>query len=210
MKLYLPIALGIVCLVLVAALMKTRSDDGALHETDVTTITDFSNRLGTAQSQIVIRDVNLSSLSNRLNACQSASLVLSNQLVESQSAARLQSGEITNLNQQLAAITSEKLALDQHIVELTNQVTKLAGQLGATEATLDQANKDYALLENRLRRDVAERLVIERKFYNPGDLQAQMEKLSSHPGAFDVTADQIYAGLDVEVKSNSFHVIAPD
>jgi hypothetical protein len=76
---------------------------------------------------------------------------------------------------------------------------------------LVQFRKDYGLLQNRLQRDVGERLVIERKFNNPEALQAQLVKLKEYGGSFDVTADKIYSGLDVEVRSNGVaHVIAPD
>jgi len=60
-----------------------------------------------------------------------------------------------------------------------------------------------------LRRDVAERAVVERKFYNLSELRAQMEKLKDYPGG-EVSAESIYAGLDVEVTSNAVHIIAPN
>jgi hypothetical protein len=56
---------------------------------------------------------------------------------------------------------------------------------------------------------VAERIVAERKFNNLLELQSQMEKLKKNP-ADAITEEGIYAGLDVEVKSNKFHVISPD
>ena len=85
----------------------------------------------------------------------------------------------------------------------------LTGQIALTTSNLNQVNKDYALLENRLRRDVAARVVVERKFNNPSELQTQLQYLKEHPAA-EVSADSIYAGLDVEVQSNAFHVIAPN
>jgi len=56
---------------------------------------------------------------------------------------------------------------------------------------------------------VAERVVVERKFNNPPELKAQLENLKQNPAGV-ISAEGIYAGLDVEVKSNSFHVISPD
>jgi len=98
--------------------------------------------------------------------------------------------------------------LDRRVLDLTNQVAGLTRQLAVAQTNLNQSYQDYALLENRLRRDVAERLVLERKFNNPSELRAQIENLQWSP-AQEVSADRIYAGLDVEVKSNTFHVIAP-
>src|SRR5438477_380388 len=79
-----------------------------------------------------------------------------------------------------------------------------------TDTALNQANTNYALLENRLRRDVAERLVIQRKFYNRAELQAQLDTLKNDPFTPQISEHSIYAGLDVEVQSNSVHVISPD
>ena len=56
---------------------------------------------------------------------------------------------------------------------------------------------------------MAERVVVERKFNNPSELQAQMQYLKKHPAGV-ISADSIYAGLDVEVKSNAVHVISPN
>jgi hypothetical protein len=94
-------------------------------------------------------------------------------------------------------------------MDLTNQLAGLARQMALTQTNLVQANKDHALLENRLRRDVAERMVVERKFNNPLELQAQIQNLKTNP-AVVISAESIYAGLDVEVKSNAVHVISPD
>lgn len=148
-------------------------------------------------------------LSNRLDESRVASVTFSNQLVEAESTIALGADQITNLNRQVAEVESENQTLGQRVMDLTNQMASLKGQIALTGASLDQANKNYALLENRLRRDVAERVVVERKFNNLSELQAQMQKLKENPtGA--ITAERIYAGLDVEVESNSFHVISPD
>jgi chromosome segregation ATPase len=122
----------------------------------------------------------------------------------------LNTEQITNLNQQVAAAESENQTFVQRFMDLTNQMAGLTSQIASNEAGLNQANKDYALLENCLRRDVAERVVAERKFYNPLELQTQMQKLKKNP-AEAISAENIYRGLDVEVKSNgTLHVIPRD
>jgi hypothetical protein len=107
-------------------------------------------------------------------------------------------------------VESENQTLGRRVMDLTNQMAGLTSQIASNEAGLNQANKDYALLENCLRRDVAERVVAERKFYNPLELQTQMQKLKKNP-AEAISAENIYRGLDVEVKSNgTLHVIPRD
>ena len=213
MKTYLSIALALACTVLVISLVAMKRGDEAQHESDADAMADFSNRLDTAQMQIAVGNGKIITLSNRLDESQSGALILSNQLTEAESALALDAEQITNLTRQVAEARSENQTqgqtLDRRVMELTNQLAGLTSQLASTQAHLDQANKDYALLENRLRIDVAERVVVERKFNNPLELQAQLQKLKAHPAEV-ISAGDIYAGLDVEVKSNTFHVISRD
>ena len=211
MKDYLTTILFLVCVVLVIALVVIERGDSAQHETDAGSIADFSNRLDSVQMDLTIRQGAMIILSNSLDQCQLASVALSNQLSGAQSALALDAERITNLDlqvAQLSGVQAENQRLNGRLAELTNRMAGLAQQLVLTNASLAEANRNYGLLENRLRRDVGERLVVERKFNNPSELQAQLDYLKLHPAAA-ITADDIYAGLDVEVKSNSFHVISP-
>ena len=170
---------------------------------------DFSNQLTSAQTQIATGNETILTFSNSLDESRSASLTFSNHLIEAESTMALDTEQITNLNRQVAETESENQTLGRRVMDLTNQLAGLTMQIASTTASLNQANNDYALLENRLRRDVAERIVVERKFNNPLELQAQMQKLKKNP-ADVISSESIYAGLDVEVKSNgTFHVISP-
>lgn len=209
MKQSLSIVLALVCTGLVISLIVIKRGDNAQHETDADALAGCSNQLALAQAQITGCHEMLLTISNRLDQSLSASSAFSNQLTEAQSTLVLDTDQITNLTRQVAAVESEKETLDQRVMDLTNQTARLTGQIALTESNLNQANKDYALLENRLRRDVAERVVVERKFNNPLELQAQMQNLKKHPAEV-ISADSIYAGLNVEVQSNAFHVIAPE
>ena len=209
MKHLLSTALALVCVALVISLVATKRGDNAQRESDAGAVTDFSNRLDSAQIQIATYRGAMLTLSNYLDESRVVSLTLSNHLAEAESTLALDAEQITNLNRQVAEVASEKQALSLHAMDLTNQMAGLTSQIALTETNLAQANKDYALLENRLRRDVAERAVVERKFYSLSELQAQMEKLKDYPGG-EVSAESIYAGLDVEVTSNAVHVISPN
>lgn len=214
MKSYSTKILAVVCVLLAITFVVVKHRDNTRHEKDTNSITDYSNRLDTAFQTIAVRDVTILDQSNSLAECRSSSLTLSNQLTK---AIVGKEDQITNLNRQIETITSDNQALNQQVVNLTNQITSLTQQIASTEAsltqtnqTLTQAHKDYALLENRFRIDVAERVLTERKFNNLAELQAQMEKLKTNP-TVEITADKIYANLNVEVKSNGvFHVITPD
>jgi chromosome segregation ATPase len=206
---YLSITFALGFAGLLVSLILVKQGDNAQHESDVTTITDFSNRLDAAQTQIAFFAGTTLTLSNSLDASQSETLTFSNQLMAAQSNMTLAADQVTNLTRRVTQLESENHILNQRVAGLTNQLAGLAGQIAMTVSNLDLANKNYALLENRLRRDVAERVVVERKFNNPAELQSQLEHLKNNP-AGEISADSIYAGLDVEVVSNAFHVISPN
>jgi chromosome segregation ATPase len=208
MKKYLSIVLALACTALVVSLVMIKRGDNAQHENDAGAIAGFSNQLTSAQTQIAAGNETILTFSNRLDESRSASLTFSNRLMEAESAMVLDTEQITNLNRRVAEVESENQTLGRRVVDLTNQMAGLTGQIASNEAGLNQANIDHALLENRLRRDVAERMVVERKFNNPLELQAQMQKLRKNPAGV-ISADSIYAGLDVEVKSNgTLHVVS--
>ena len=210
MKQYLSTVLVLVCTVLVIALIVMKRGDNAQHENDAGAIAGFSNQLTSAQVQIASCNGTILTLSNRFDESRSASLTFSNHLIEAESTIVLDTEQITNLNQHVAEMESENQTLSRRVMDLTNQMASLTGQITLTGASLDQANTNYAHLENRLRRDVAERIIVERKFNNLLELQAQMQKLKKNP-ADVISSESIYAGLGVEVKSNgTFHVISPD
>jgi chromosome segregation ATPase len=213
MKKNLSTVLALVCTVLVISLIVMKRGDNAQHENDTGAIADLSNRLDSAQTQIAIGKGTILTLSNSLNESRSTSLLFSNHLIEAESTIVFDTEQITNLTRRVAEMKSENQTfgqtLDQRVMDLTNQMAGLTSQIASTAASLDQANNDFALLENRLRRDVAERIVVERKFNNPLELQAQIQKLKKNP-ADVISSDRIYAGLEVEVKSNKFHVSSPN
>jgi chromosome segregation ATPase len=214
MKQYLSTALALVCIVLVIALIVIKRTDNAQHESDAGAITDYSNRLDSAHTETALYNGKVLTLSNSLDERSSAALTFSNQLTEAQASMARDTQQITSLNSRVAEVEAENKILNQHVTESnsqwTNQVDSLTQQLTSTKTNLSQANQDYVLLENRLRRDVAERLVIQRKFYNLAALQTQIDRLKDDPFTPQVTEQGIYAGLDVEVRSNSLYVISPN
>ena len=217
MKTYLTIAFAVLSVVLAAVLFATKNSDNAQIATDAGVIVDFSNRLDTAEMHVSVRNGTLIILSDTLAECQSASAAFSNRLTEAQATLALNAEQIYKLNQQVTAGNTENLALNQRVTRLTNQVAELSGQFALTQTNLAQttqelaqARKDYTLLDNRFRRDVAERVVVERKFNTYAEVEAQTKKLWSKSVPL-ATPESIYAGLNVEVKANGeAHVITPN
>jgi chromosome segregation ATPase len=217
MKQYLSVALTLACLVLVAALFFVKQGDNARHDNDTASIVDFSNRLDSAQLQIAAGTGALIIMSNTLDTFRVTAQTFSNELTQARSDLVLSADQITNLNRQVGELQSEKQTLqtlqtaaDRQITDLTNRTAGLARQLAMNQTNLVQASRDYSLLENRLRQDVAQRVMLERKFNSTPELQAQIENLQWNAPQ-NVTDRSIYAGLDVQVRADgSFRVLAPN
>ena len=212
------VILGLVCLGLAVSLFVSKRNNDAQHESDAEAITSVSNLLSSCQTEVAAFKEEAITLSNRLETCQSTSLTLSNELMEGKSAlATTKEGldrQITDLNRQITRQTTqsetEKQASNQRIADLANQNAELTNQIASARASLLQANKDYVLLDNRFRRDVAERVIVERKFNNRTELKAQIEYLLWNPSK-EISEDRIREGLNVVVgRSNLCYVIAPE
>ena len=217
MKSILLVILGIVSVALAVTLYLTKQSDSAQHTTDGAAILDLSNELSTAQAQYAANSDTIITLSNSLAQAQSGSLTLSNQLADAQSSLSSNADQIASLNTTVSEIETTNQVVNQRATALAGQVTVLTQQLSLTQTNLAgvnealaQANDQYGLLENRFRINVAERVVMQRKFYNRRELQKQLDSLKNFPSV-EVSDDMIYAGLDVEVRSNgTFHVIKPN
>jgi len=217
MKHLTSVILGLVCVGLAVFLFVSKQNNDTQHEKDAEAVNSASNLLSSCQMEFGAFKERALSLSNSLETCQSATLAFSNQLIEAKSAlasAKESLGrQITDLNQQVTRqktqLDAEKQASGQRIADLTRQLTELTNQIALAHASLGQANHDYALLENRFRRDVAERLIAERKFNNRAELKAQLEYLLWNP-TNEVSEDRIREGLNVVVRSNLCYVVAPE
>jgi chromosome segregation ATPase len=218
MKHLLSVILGLVCFGLVIFLVVSKQSNDAQHEKDAEVITTSSNLLTSCQAEVAAFKESSTTLSNSLEAFRSTSLTFSNELTEAKSAfasaKQALDRQISDLTGQITSHTmqseTEKQAASQRIADLTHQIVELTNQIASARADLAQANKDYGLLENRFRRDVAERVIVERKFHNRTELKAQLEYLQWNPG-MEISEDRIREGLDVAVgKSNRCYVIAPE
>jgi len=211
------VILGLLCLGLGVSLFVSKRHHDTQHDKDAEAITSTSNLLSSSQMELAAIKGDVIAISNRLETCQSTSLTFSNELTQAKSAlATAKEGfekQATGLNQQAAQqrtqLETGRRASSQSITLLTHQIAELTNQIASARASLLQANKDYVLLDNRFRRDVAERVIAERRFTNRIELKAQMEYLQKNPSK-EISEDRIREGLNVEVRSNLCYVIAPE
>ncbi len=219
MKSNLTIVLAVISVVLAGGLFLTKHTDNAQMATDAASIIDYSNRLDAVTMLASERNGTIIILSNTLAQATELSLNLSNQLTAAQTTLAQNTGQIEKLNQQVTAGSKENAALNRQVMISSNQITALTDQITQTRASLAQTNqdlvqlrKDYTLLDNRFRRDVAERVEVDRKFNNYYEVDAQLKKLGRRSSPLPLaTPESIYKDLDVEIKANGeAHVIAPN
>jgi predicted nucleic acid-binding Zn-ribbon protein len=182
-----------------------------------TNLSDCSNRLDIVNAKVTVRDTQIYSLSNDLATASAAVGDISNQLVQAQATVEDQKTQVGKLTSQLTEVNAQNEALNRSLVEATNQYNTLNQLQQTTKASLEQTNsalvqlqKDYGVLGQRLQEDVAQRLVLERRWRNPQMLSDQVDYMKNSPEE-TITPERIYAGLNVLVSSNgSVKVLSPD
>ncbi len=180
-----------VAVVLAIALIAIVVHDTGQHQTDVTTITTFSNDLATAKLQISdLHDVNVT-LSNDLVTAHAQEVQLSNNLATAlatvaETRASLQNAqdEVTNLNQHVSELDAhvtkledQNTALSSQAVELTNTINHLDEVITDTQNRLSLITTNNTYLQGELQKQMAERADLEHKFNDLSAVRAQVGKL---------------------------------
>src|SRR5215471_11183492 len=80
------VILGLLCLGLAVSLYVSKQNNDGQHEKDVESIASVSNMLSSSQTEVVAFKEEVITLSNRIETCESTSLMFSNQLIEAKSA----------------------------------------------------------------------------------------------------------------------------
>jgi chromosome segregation ATPase len=176
--------LAIACAGLAVALIVIKTQSNAQATKDASTISGISNQLDKAQASINdLNQVNLA-LNSEIATNRETTSALSNQLAES--SATLASTEatligaqekITNLNGRITDLETQNRSLDQRLVDMTNAMTTLDSQIALTERQLAESRTNNAYLSSELKRQVAERAELERKFNDLKTMRAQVKKL---------------------------------
>jgi DNA repair exonuclease SbcCD ATPase subunit len=194
--------LAVVCAGLAVALVVIKGQADKQQTASASTIGDFSNQLVKAAGSIEdLKQANLT-LNNDLATNRQVSLALSNQLASqlvslsaqladatgslATATASLQgaqqqistlNGSITNLNEQITDLEAKNQALDQRASSLSNTIVSLDSQIAATQLKLASSETNNAFLDGELKRQIAQRTELERKFNDLVVVRAQVTKL---------------------------------
>ena len=194
--------LAVVCAGLAVALVVIKGQADKQQTTSAGTIVDFSNQL--VKANLSNEDLNQANLNLRsdLATNRQTTLVLSNQLATqlaslntqlsetagtlATATASLQSaqqqistlnGQITNLNEHVTDLETQNQVLDQRANSLSNTIVSLDAQIAATQMKLATSETNNAFLDSELKRQIAQRAELERKFNDLVVVRAQVTKL---------------------------------
>lgn len=171
------VILVVVCVGMVVALVVEKKHADTEQKKDSDTILDFSNQLATANINLDgLRQVNLI-LTNDIVAAQQTLTVLSNQYVATSASLSNTTAALKTAQDQIADLEAQNQALDQQVVNMTNTIANLSTQIAETQLKLVESETNNAFLESELKRQVAERVDLERKFNNLTQVRAQVRKL---------------------------------
>ena len=185
----------VACIGLAVALVTINGRSAKQQAQSASTISEFSNQLVDAHEQINgLNQVNLI-LTNALAASRQRSLAVSNQLTEkladtttllSSTTASLQDARhevtnlntrITGLNTRIAGLEVQNSALDQRANSLSNTIASLDSQIAITQMKLATSTTNNEFLAKELKRQLAEKADLERKFNDLAEVRAQVHKL---------------------------------
>ncbi len=185
------VILVVACVALALALFATKQSGEKQHETDIASIGNYSNQIVTVNQQVAdLSQVNLV-LTNDLSLSRTQSAELSNSLISA--AAILAStksqlatvqdrvvtltNQISGLNSQIADLEVQNKTLDDRANDLTNTIAQLSAKIEATENLLAISETNRTFIQAELKKQLAEKAELERKFNDLNEVRKQVKKL---------------------------------
>lgn len=185
------VILVVACVALAIALFATKQQGEKQHETDISSIGDYSNQVITVNKQVSdLSQVNLM-LTNDLAMSHQQAAELSNNLINA--AAMLASvksklateqdrvitltNQISGLNSQIADLEVQNKALDDRANDLTNTIAQLNAKIEETQNLLAISETNRTFIQAELQKQLAEKAELEHKFNDLNEVRAQVKKL---------------------------------
>jgi chromosome segregation ATPase len=185
------VILVVACAGLAVALFATKKQADEQHNTDLTSINEFSNQVVDADEHLKeLGQVNLT-LSNNLSSSEQQVALSAEQLAQlsnSLSAANatladtktsLASAEVlvTNLNARIADLEAQNKALDDQADTLSNRLSQLVTQIEDTKNQLALSETNANFLQGELQKQLAQKAELEHKFNDIDELRVQVKKI---------------------------------
>jgi DNA repair exonuclease SbcCD ATPase subunit len=180
------VALAVVCVGLAIGLFAVKKQGDEQHNSDVSSIVDFSNQVVNARMKIDdLNQVNLT-YSNDMVLSQQQAAQLSNSLAaatatvaSSQAALTSAQDQIKSLNGHISDLEIQNKVLDQQANDLTNTIAKLNTLIDDTRSKLATSENNSAFLQQELQKQMAQKAEIEHKFNDLDELRKQVKKIKN-------------------------------
>jgi chromosome segregation ATPase len=159
------VILVVVCVGLVIVLIAGKKQADTQREKDADTILNFSNQLTTASANIdELRQVNLA-LTNDLDATRQSLVTYSNQYVATSALLSNTKTTLETAQDQNADLKAQNQTLDQRASGMSNIIANLSAQITETQIKFVKSETNNAFLQDELKRQMAKRAELERRFH---------------------------------------------
>jgi septal ring factor EnvC (AmiA/AmiB activator) len=178
--------LAAACVGLAVVLIVVKQSADTQRQQAVNAISEFSNQLDKATTSLNdLRQVNLT-LNSDLATNRAATLELSNNLAltsntlaGAETSLQTAQQQITNLNDRVTQLQARNQELDQQVGSLSNTIASLDTQITLTQMQLATTRTNNTFLESELKKQVAQREELERKFNDLKTVRTQVHKLKT-------------------------------
>ena len=171
------VILIVVCVGLSIALVVGKKQADTRQKKDADTILDFSNQLTTASSSLdELRQVNLM-LTNDLDATRQTLVTFSNQYIVTSASLSDTKTALKAAQYQITSLEVQNQALDRRAAEMTDAIANLSAQIAETQKKLVESETNDTFLQSELKRQVAKKAELERRFNNLSQVRTQVKKL---------------------------------
>jgi len=192
------IILAVACIGLGVALFATKQQGEDQHVKDVSNLSDLSNQVVNAKSQIDdLGQVNIT-LTNDIALSRQQTQAISNNLADANAAldqtkSKLAGAQdqitnlsahvsdlnskVSDLNGQISDLEAQNKVLDERATALTNTIAQMNTLIEDTQNKLAVAETNGVFLQDELQKQMAQRAELEHKFNDLNELRAQVKTL---------------------------------
>lgn len=182
------VVLAALCLGLGVALLFSRKQATEEKQKDTGTITQLSNSWADTegklqeQKQVTLtleqdHKQQLAELTNRYSELSNQYAVVAGTLAKTEDSLKAAKEEVAQRDVKITELEQQNRDLDQRALDLSGALTNLTAQITATQDKLARSEGDKAFLEQELKRLMAEKADLERKFNDLVLVRAQVGKL---------------------------------
>ncbi len=180
------VVLAVICVGLAVVLFTTKNRYQVQKEKDTDTIVSLSNYWERTQADLEEQkqvnqslEADLARREEKLTVLTNELTSVSSTLAKTEVTLKAANADLARMESHIAGLEDQNAALDQQAITLNQAITNLTVEISDTQAKLASAEGDKAFLESELRRLMAEKAELEKKFNDLEILRAQVKQLKA-------------------------------